>query len=290
MNNTLITLKRIAMKHLFITWFALFAFLHSAHAQADRNLFNHLSVGLTVGTPGIGLDVAVPAGDYVQLRAGFSIMPKFSVDADFDINENLLPEAVAEYLAEARDKYQIPYTVTATGKPSLTTGKILADIYPIKSSSFHLTAGMYFGSRAVAGLNNKTSLISIYNANQDIEAYNEEVRNGNIPGGTVQNLIGINLNDRILTADSEGNVQCDVKAWQVRPYLGLGFGRAVPRKTVGCMFEIGCQFWGSPKIYNNGDLLTEETVGGGEGGNFIKTVSKITVYPVLNFRICAKIL
>ena len=31
-----------------------FASVFTANAQEDKNLFNHLSVGITAGTPGIG--------------------------------------------------------------------------------------------------------------------------------------------------------------------------------------------------------------------------------------------
>ena len=53
-------------------------------------------------------------------------------------------------------------------------------------------------------------------------------------------------------------------------------------------YELGCMFWNSPELYCNQDKLTAENVGGDEGG-IIKTMSKITVYPVLNFRLCGKI-
>ena len=88
-----------------------------------------------------------------------------------------------------------------------------------------------------------------------------------------------------------------------RPYLGLGFGRAVPKKRIGCQFDMGVQFWGRPDViapmYNKSAYpsksgytegkLDKASVSGDDGG-FIKTLSKITVYPVLNFRLVGRIL
>jgi hypothetical protein len=277
------------MKHLFITCAVLLSLCTTAKAQ-DKNMFNHLSVGVTAGTPGIGVDVAAPVGDYVQLRAGVSFMPKFNIKKTFSINENLLPTEVADYFEELQDVYNIPEEVEVKGYPSLTTGKILADVYPFKSSSFHVTGGFYFGGSAVASIENQTDLTCIYNANRDINVYNRRVEAGNIPGGTVQKLIGVEFDDYLLTADESGKVKCDIKAWAVRPYLGIGFGRAVPKNTVGFMFELGCQFWGSPKVYNNNEQLSAGDLDNEDGSNVLKTISKISVYPVMNFRICCRVL
>ncbi len=49
--------------------------------------FDHLAVGLNVGTPGIGLEVAAPITDFVAIRAGYSWMPemKYKTDVDYTI-------------------------------------------------------------------------------------------------------------------------------------------------------------------------------------------------------------
>lgn len=103
------------------------------------------------------------------------------------------------------------------------------------------------------------------------------------------NMIGYELGDYLLTPDENGNVSAEIKTASFKPYIGLGFGRAVPKKRIGFMFEAGVQFWGSPKLYCNGDELTEEDFDGEDGG-LMKTLSKITVYPVINFRLCGRIL
>ena len=55
---------------------------------AQKNILNHMDVGVNVGTVGIGIDLAVPIGDYVRIRAGYNYMPRFTIHSDFSIETN----------------------------------------------------------------------------------------------------------------------------------------------------------------------------------------------------------
>ena len=114
-------------------------------------------------------------------------------------------------------------------------------------------------------------------------------------------MIGGELGDYFLTPNpsDNGNVKAYAKVSKFRPYLGIGFGRAVPKKRIGCQFDLGVQFWGTPKVYAptynkttgtyQHEQLTEDKVGSDAKG-VLKTISKISVYPVLNIRLTGKIL
>ncbi len=238
----------------------------NAQEKKDKNIFDHLAIGVTAGTPGIGVDVAAPIGNYVQLRAGFATFPTIKINTHLDLNQsgNL-------------HGYEIPTSIDVQGKTGFTNGKILADVFPFKHCAFHVTAGAYFGSSKIVEAYNKVpgalSVVNDYNNSE----YGQ------------QSPVGLELGDYFLTPDEEGNVNAQIKTWAFKPYLGLGYGRAVPNKRVGFMVELGCQFWGSPSVWCNGTELEEDKVGEGSGG-IIKTLSKIIVYPVLNFRICGRIL
>ena len=57
-------------------------------AQNDKKdfvAFNHLDLGVTIGSTGLGIDIASPFGNYVQVRTGFEIMPRFEMGMNFDI-------------------------------------------------------------------------------------------------------------------------------------------------------------------------------------------------------------
>lgn len=99
---------------------------------------------------------------------------------------------------------------------------------------------------------------------------------------------GIEIGDYSIPVDKNGNISGGLKVAAFRPYLGLGFGRAVPRKRIGFMFELGVQFHQTPKVYTTtGELgkLPEEAE-----NDFSDIIDKLTVYPVLKFRLCGKIL
>lgn len=254
----------MTLRHLVLPLAMLCGVLTVSAQEEDKNMFNHLSVGVTAGTPGIGFDVAAPIGNYVQVRAGVAFMPSIKFGTDLD---------VVEIPSDFTGKY--PETVEVEAKVGFTNGKLLFDVFPFKSSSFHITAGAYFGSSAIIKAYNKEDGLL-----QDIADYN-----ATHPGQE----IGYELGDYLLTPDDKGNISAEIKTASFKPYVGLGFGRAVPKKRIGFMFEAGVQFWGSPKLYCNGDRLTEEDFNGEDGG-LMKTLSKITVYPVINFRICGRIL
>ena len=60
----------------------------------EHNIFQHLDISLTAGTTGIGIDVASPVGKYVQLRAGYEFMPRFTKRMKFDLTINGEPAIV----------------------------------------------------------------------------------------------------------------------------------------------------------------------------------------------------
>lgn len=247
----------------------------SPYAQStDNNLFNHFAVGLSVGTPGIGLDVAMPIGNYVQFRAGADFMPNIKVNTDVDLNT---PD-----LSAFTDVYgTMPSEVALQGKIGFTNGKLLFDVYPFKGCSFHVTAGAYFGSSQVVSVYNRVD-----GALSSVAQYNNDVENDVLPSQFEKT--GVQLGNYLLEPDDNGNVSGSIKTAGFKPYLGLGFGRAVPKKRIGFMFDIGVQFWGTPKAYCFDQRLTKEDTEGKDGG-FIKTLSKVTVYPVISFRICGRI-
>lgn len=48
---------------------------------------------------------------------------------------------------------------------------------------------------------------------------------------------GIEIGDYQIPVDENGNVNGGVKVKNFRPYLGLGFGRLIPKNRLGIRFE-----------------------------------------------------
>ena len=249
----------------------------------DLGIFNHLGGAVGVGTTGISVELAAPLTSYVAVRGGVNIMPAFKYNDDFRLNYKL--DGTAQRVVDEQGKV-LPDKVSIQGKPSMTTGHLLFDIFPFRSSSFHLTAGAYFGGENV---------VNVYNKDDGALSMVSEVNKALIAAGiadpaTHNNMIGVSLGNYFLTPDRNGNVKADIKVSAFRPYLGFGFGRPVPTKSrFTCNFDMGVQFWGKPKVMVEGNELSESDTDGKDGG-VMKVISKIAVWPVISIRLVGRIL
>lgn len=156
----------------------------------------------------------------------------------------------------------------------MTNGKILFDAYPFAKSSFHITAGAYLGSQEI---------VTIYNKEDGVL---KEVSNYNKTSGAEP--IGAKIGDYLLTPDDNGNVKGSVKTKSFRPYVGFGFGRAVPQEHRFALgVDCGVMFWGSPEFYHGENKLQKENLDG--GGGFAKTMSKLSVWPCVNIKLVGRL-
>ena len=72
-----------------------------------------------------------------------------------------------------------------------------------------------------------------------------------------------------------------------RPYLGFGFGRAVPgARRLNVQLDLGVQFWGKPRLYDGitGKRLTQVAY------KSQSSFGRNTVYPVITIRLAGRIL
>lgn len=267
------------MKKILLLTLVALGLMQSTNAQnTDKRVFNHLAVGLNAGTAGVGVDVAMPACRWVEIEAGFTMMPKVKYNTTVDINQlsytdlnnvvNTLPSNLK--------------TIGIEGKLNMVNGKVMFNILPFNNSNFHIKAGAYFGSGNIAQVYNKEDglLKPVNDANNIIKQYNDT------HPGSPQTLLGVAVgDDYLITPDQNGNASATFKTKSFKPYVGIGFGRAVPRKNrVGFMFDIGAMIWGKPQLQDHqGKDITKFD------DDVYDVVKKITVYPVLNFRLCGRI-
>lgn len=245
------------MKKIFIIWTLMSACLvcNQVSAQKELGVFNSLSVGVSAGTTGIGIDVATPVTPHFAIRGGISIMPgiHISTDADVDIMDPELGE--------------VSSTLDLTGSTKRASGELLVNYYPFLSSSFFVTAGASFGG---------SKMVKIDGHSDELAEYIKE-------GGHASIVIG----DQTIPVDKNGNIAGGLKVSGFRPYVGVGFGRAVPKKRLGVQFELGVQFHGSPKLYTSAGELGN-ALGDGDD-SFTKIMDKLTVYPVMKVRFCGRL-
>lgn len=223
-------------------------------AQKELGIFNSLSVGVSAGTTGIGIDVATPVTPHFAIRGGVSFMPGISFDADVDV--------------DLKDpKLEENSSLNLTGNMKRASGELLVNYYPFLSSSFFVTAGAYFGGNKLLKVKGHSDKLAEY-----------------VNGGNQASII---IGDQEIPVDKNGNVSGGFKVSGFRPYIGVGFGRAVPKKRIGVQFELGVQFHGSPKLYSSAGDLSGALADSDD--DFTKVMDKLTVYPVMKVRFCGRL-
>ena len=222
----------------------------------DKYVFNHLALGAEVGTTGIGLELAAPLTHYATVRTGFTMMPSFSFkdDVQYRLNGNV-------------------NEVKMKGSTNIADFKLLADVYPFKNRSFHITAGFYAGKPKLVELKNTEPII------------------GNMTPGTD----GIMIGDNLVTTDDAGIARAKVKVNSFKPYVGLGFGRAVSEHRVNVAFDMGVQFWGTPKAQAFSpidgtwqDINTNDDIDD-DINKVLDKIGKVKIYPVLSLRVYCRL-
>ena len=70
----------------------------------------------------------------------------------------------------------------------------------------------------------------------------------------------------------------------VKPYLGIGFGRAIPNRRVGVSFDLGALFHGTPTIKSD-NAKVQELIDDNLDGIATDFLQKLKIYPVMSLKI-----
>lgn len=246
------------MKKFIMTVAMSFLTVFSCMAQDGEQPFyglgNRLGAGIGVGTEGYGIDVATSFNKYFGARLGLNIVPgtSFNTSVDVDVNDG------------TTEKMDVSSSV---GRTSVD---LKFDCYPFPdASSFFVTAGFSFGgSKLLKVTGHSDNFADMIRKGDEL---NLEIGNYNIP------------------IDENGNVGGGIKVSGFRPYLGLGFGRLIPKGRVGFRFEMGFQFHGTPELYADGVDL-KEIMGRDKDDDLSKILDNLTVYPVIKLSVRGRIL
>ena len=131
----------------------------------DLDIFNHLGLGVGVGTTGIIVEAGTTITPWVQLRAGVNIMPKFKIKTSLDLEEYGVSDFDYGYYPRPDIR-----EIDVEGKLTNTLGHVVFDVFPFgKKSSFHVSVGGYFGGNKIItayNTNGQAELMEVYRFNQ----------------------------------------------------------------------------------------------------------------------------
>ena len=264
------------MKKLMMMAVLLLAGVGSVMAQSDykRGIFNHVGLNVGAGTEGISVGVAAPVTNFLEVEAGVNIMPSFKLSGDLDVDINMPQESDIQYPTSG--------TIHAEGSFDRTTFNVKANLYPFGGGSkFFIAAGLSIGGEKIAEVTGSCDELRDFSKDLPSQTLKDQFRKA----------ISANLGGYNLELDENYNLQGDIRCKNVRPYLGLGFGRLVPKNRIGMRFELGCQFMGKLKVYQNGNEIdinkALEDAGEDDLSKFVKDLK---VYPVLKLSFTGRIL
>ena len=267
------------MKKLMMLAVILLTSVGSVMAQKEykRGFLNHVGINVGAGTEGISVGLAAPVTGFFELEAGVNVMPSFKLsgDLDVDVNTSSLPQVPnVQYPHEA--------TIHAEGSFDRTTFNVKANLYPFGGGTkFFIAAGLSIGGEKIAEVNGSCDQLREFSQSLPSQELKDQFRQA-----VSANLAGYNLQ-----FDENYNVQGDIRCKKVRPYLGLGFGRLVPKNRLGMRLELGCQFMDKLKVYQNDtEIDINKALEDAGDDDLSKFVKDLKIYPVVKFSFTGRIL
>ena len=214
---------------------------------------------------------------FFELEAGVNVMPSFKLsgDLDVDVNTSSLPQVPTV-------TYPTSATIHAEGSFDRTTFNVKANLYPFGGGTkFFIAAGLSIGGEKIAEVTGSCDELRKFSQSLPTQELKNEFRQA-----VSANLAGYNLQ-----FDENYNVQGDIRCKKVRPYLGLGFGRLVPKNRLGMRLELGCQFMDKLKVYQNDtEVDVNKALEDAGEDDLSKFVKDLKIYPVVKFSFTGRIL
>ncbi len=212
------------MKKLIISGLAMFMSLTSVMAQEETGIGNHLGWGVGFGTEGFNASIATDMTPYAELEFGVNWAPGFARTENGD----------AFYLVNKDGKYsrKDAGNMDIKAKVNRATLDFKGSVYPFAAndnfaSDLFVALGVSFAGKEIASL----------------EGTLKSPKEGEGPKY-------VRAGKYMLPLDGN-NADGSARVNSVRPYVGLGYGRLVPKNNLGFRVELGCQFNGKVKLYKN---------------------------------------
>jgi len=222
-----------------------------ASAQVEMGLFDHVGLGISFGTEGVGIDVAAPIGPHFAIRAGYNFMA-YTYDAK---EMNFSTE-----FTELGQTYKADITVQPSLDLNNSSFSLLSDYYIKPNGCFHLTAGVFSGP---------TDLLDGTMTITDIKSNCPFLTDAQIRDKVFENMGGNN------------NIMIGISKNAVCPYIGFGYGRAIPQSRVGLGIEIGCQYVGNYKVNDPNNLLDNYA----DFNDVVEQIESVPIYSTIQLRI-----
>ena len=246
-------------KNLFVT----LALLGLSSAAWAQQAFQSLAFGIEAGTTGVGVELSMPLiTDHLVLRAGFNA-PSLSFSGSFNVSMAEVNSSIATVNSNLQaaglpDRIDVNFNdakVDIRPTLNLSTIQAMLELYPFRKSSFHITAGVYYGMEttfiSATATTDQTFWSNYRSLRSQVEGINEKYKD--VPGYTPTDISSVKFSAEkhtyeVQEKDGAGSLEASLDLPRFRPYVGLGFGRSVPSGRVGLQFDLGAIYHGVPSI------------------------------------------
>lgn len=280
-----------------------FLFCMAASACWGQKAFSSMSIGLELGTTGVGVELALPVvTDHLVLKGGFmapSLSLPYSATVSSDKVNSILDEVNSNLaLSGVQEGIQTRFSdvrLDASAIMNFSSARVLVEYYPFRKSSFHLVAGAYFGmgdSLLGVSVHSDEQFLSDLNAARaELEAIN--ARYENEPGYEAVSFpeLMFSLGGKTyMIGEEDGRLAfaANLAVSKFRPYLGLGVGRSVPEGHFGFQFELGAWYHQRPYVVSDYELA-EYRPDAPELELDMSLLDYFMIYPHISLRLIYKI-
>ncbi|WP_353101945.1 hypothetical protein [Myroides odoratus] len=231
---------------------------HSTPSQ-DAEAFKQLTVATGLTTLGFNLEIATPLSPHFLLKGGFNTYSYSTQSHRFNLDDpyGALRQAFGQNVA---------YDMKA--KMNNVHGNLVVDYYPFKGGILYLSGGFYFGKTKLSAngiiVNRDGSPAQLqppYDWPElDFNGQKLDITNGRL--------------DAELTL---GNT--------IKPYIGIGLGRAVPKRRFGVKFELGLLYAGDYELKQNGVEISPTLARGNNFGEVDAYINWFKYYPMAKLQL-----
>lgn len=269
-------MRTISTKHFIIAAALLLAATASAsdnrHADDyEYGSFQHMGAELGIGTQGFTLGLATAITPFFELGANVNYMPAIHIGGNMSFKNSTITIPSPDGMGI--NTYKLDKMKVEGDFHRLTFDAKLY-LYPFgPGTTFFVAGGVSVGGERLAKLKGHSDEVKqIYDDySGHIEQYEDEIKA--VVGKTA------------LSMAANGNVSAEIRLRNVRPYVGVGFGRVVTRNYTGVRLEAGVQFCGKLKVYQDGNEVPYQDYLERADNQLAKLVDRMNFYPVLKLTI-----
>ena len=242
----------------FVTAMILFA---ATSLSAQRSFLSNYGISVNAGLSGIGGSISTPLHRNFNLRAGYEFPAASYTYTATDLGD---VEVAGEYIP-------IPST-DLNAKLNGSGFHVLIDYTPFKRGmgAFHLTGGLYSGDGQLVTVTGQFDKAWM-------DAYNVSPAD-----------LSVEIGDSRVSANPDGSISAYAKVRSLKPYVGLGWGNAIPKGRLGFRFDMGVMLHGKPSIES------PNLVGGISANDdldsFNKMIGEVSVWPQLSFQLTYRLI